>query len=172
MLAKRMAIGLHPGATVVELGAGTGSLTHGIRAAGVRDADLHLVEQAEDFAGILRQRFPEANVHCIDADSINHNLRHLRGRVDFIVSGLPILWFDRAKKSAILDASFSLLRPEGSFQQLTYLGGPPVKRALRRELQLTATLIGVAPINIPPAFVYRFQKGTRGSRRRIIRSST
>jgi phospholipid N-methyltransferase len=158
MLAKRMAMGLRPGATVIELGAGTGTLTEAIRQAGVRDADLHLVEQDERLATILRQRFPNVSVHCVDADSLERVLPELVGRVDYVVSGLPILWFDRAKKTAILRAAFNMLSANGFLQQFTYLGPPPVGRVLMSNLGLTATLVGLAPLNLPPAFVYRFRR--------------
>jgi phospholipid N-methyltransferase len=160
MLAKRMTEGLYPGARVIELGAGTGTVTEAILAAGVRACDLHVVERNREFAQILRKRFPLTEVHGIDADSVERRLPSLVGEVDFIVSGLPILWFRRAKKVAILTAAFAMLRSGGFFHQFTYTGRPPVGTRLMDELGLKATLAGIAPFNIPPAFVYRFQKNS------------
>ncbi len=159
-LARLMATDLGPGARVVELGAGTGTLTDAILARGVRPADLYLVEQCEPFVEILETRFPLASVLRADAADLCRHLPALIGTADYVVSGLPILWFAKEKKTRILAAAFSLLRPEGRFHQFTYLGRPPVGNRLLATLGLKATLIGVSPINLPPAFVYRFERAT------------
>ena len=158
-LAKLMATGVHAGACVVELGAGTGTLTTALIDVGVRQEDLFLVEQHADFAAVLRARFPRANVIEADAASLTRPLGVLRGRVDYVISGLPILWFNRDKKAVdpVRSAS-SCLKPDGRFQQFTYLGRPPVGPRLLDELGVRATLLGIAPMNLPPAFVYRFER--------------
>ena len=161
MLAKGMARGIFAGAKVLELGAGTGTLTDYIRSAGVCDKDLYLVEQNARLAAILRERFPKAGVQDIDAETVAELNPELRGRLDFVISGLPILWFNRDKKAAVLKAAFSLLRSGGVFQQFTYLGKPPISEGLLSELGLRARLISFAPVNLPPAFVYRITPGRR-----------
>jgi phosphatidylethanolamine/phosphatidyl-N-methylethanolamine N-methyltransferase len=157
-LAKLMATDLHEGARVLELGAGTGTLTDAILARGVRPGDLYLVEQHADFAQILRQRFPGAAVLQTSAESLLREIGGLKGSFDYVVSGLPIVWFDRDKKSQILEAAFELLAPKGCMHQFTYLGRPPVGARLRAALEIKAELIGLAPMNLPPAFVYRFTR--------------
>jgi phospholipid N-methyltransferase len=158
MLAKRMAAGLGPGDTVIELGAGTGTLTEAIAASGVLDRDLYLIEQNAQFVEILKRRFPGATVLRLDAADIHRSLASLAGRVDCVVSGLPILWFDGKKKLGILRAAFEMLQPRGYMRQLTYFSRPPVRGGLLRELGLTARLDAVAPLNLPPAFVFRLQR--------------
>jgi phospholipid N-methyltransferase len=153
-----MATDVHAGACVVELGAGTGTLTTALVESGVRQEDLFLVDQHADFVDVLRARFPRANVVQADAASLTRQLGALRGRVDYVISGLPILWFNREVKAAILSEAFELLKPGGRFQQFTYLGRPPVGPRLLTELGLRATLLGIAPMNLPPAFVYRFDR--------------
>lgn len=153
-----MSAGLHAGSTVIELGAGTGTVTAAIREAGVRSCNLHLIERDRRLADILDQRFPDSIVHCIDAATIEQRLSALVGRVDVVVSGLPILWFERSHKAAILRAAFAMLRTGGAMHQFTYAGRPPIGRRLMRELELTATLTGTAWLNFPPAFVYRLCK--------------
>jgi phosphatidylethanolamine/phosphatidyl-N-methylethanolamine N-methyltransferase len=161
-LAKLMASGITPGARVVELGAGTGTLTDAIVDRGVDPCDLHLVEQNARFVDVLRERFPGVNVVQTDAATLTDGLHALRGTVDYVVSGLPILWFGRDKKERILREAFGLLRPEGRFQQFTYLGRSPVGGRLLAALDLRATLVGVSPLNLPPAFVYRFERRAGG----------
>ncbi len=158
LLARLMTRGLGPGTRVVELGAGTGTLTEAILARGVYPEDLYLVERQPDFAELLQHRFPSANHLRIDARSVAESLPGLAGSVDFVVSGLPLLWFDRDTKLQILSGSFALLKPRGSFHQFTYVGRPPIGRRLLESLDLGAELIGISPINVPPAFVYRLNK--------------
>ena len=157
-LAKLMATDLREGARVLELGAGTGTLTDAILERGVRESDLYLVERHAEFAKILRQRFPRATVLETSAESLLREIGSLAGSFDYVVSGLPIVWFDRDKKSQILEAAFALLAPAGHMHQFTYLGRPPVGARLRAELGIQAELIGIAPMNLPPAFVYRFKR--------------
>jgi phosphatidylethanolamine/phosphatidyl-N-methylethanolamine N-methyltransferase len=153
-----MATGVHEGARVLELGAGTGTLTDAILERGVRPADLYLVEQHADFADILRRRFPGATVLETQAEAVTRSIGALAGTFDFVISGLPIVWFNRDKKSQILESAFTLLKPEGAMQQFTYLGRPPVGGRLLAGIGLEAELLGIAPMNLPPAFVYRFER--------------
>ena len=159
LLAKLMASDVRSGARVVELGAGTGTLTQALVDAGVRSEDLYLIDQNVAFVEILRARFPHATVLQANAAELATRLSALAGTVDYVVSGLPILWFDKDTKTRILEQAFSLLRkPGGCFHQFTYLGCPPVGSRILDRLGLTAALIGVSPINLPPAFVYRLQR--------------
>jgi phosphatidylethanolamine/phosphatidyl-N-methylethanolamine N-methyltransferase len=161
-LAKLMASGVQPSARIVELGAGTGTLTTALLDAGVRPENLFLVEQHAELAAVLRVRFPAATVVETDAAALTSSLGALRGIVDYVISGLPILWFNRDKKAAILEEAFALLKPTGRLHQFTYLGRPPIGPRLLAELSLRATLLGIAPMNLPPAFVYRLERVTRG----------
>lgn len=155
-LGKIMATGLHEGARVLELGGGTGTFTQAILARGVRPQDLYVVEQNSDFVAVLKHRFPGIHVVQCDAATLRERLGHLAGTFDYAVSGLPLLWFSREKKTQILEGSFALLKPEGRFHQVTYLGRSPVGGRILSSLRLKASLIGITPINIPPAFVYCF----------------
>ena len=158
-LARLMATDLHAGARVVELGAGTGTLTQALIDRGVRASDLFLVENNDAFASILGKRFPGATIVHADAQTLNERLSALAGVVDYVVSGLPIVWFDKDKKTRILDATFTLLKRGGALHQFTYLGKPPVGRRIMNDLGLRARLIGMTVANFPPAFVYRFTRG-------------
>jgi phosphatidylethanolamine/phosphatidyl-N-methylethanolamine N-methyltransferase len=157
-LARLMATDLDASARVVELGAGTGTLTEAILARGVQPRNLYLVEQHDAFASILRMRFPSASVIQSDAAALTETLGALAGTIDYVISGLPIVWFNREKKTQILEGALRLLRPHGRLHQFTYLGRPPIGSSLLASLSLKTTLLGLAPINLPPAFVYRFER--------------
>jgi phospholipid N-methyltransferase len=157
-LARSMAAGIGPGARVIELGAGTGTLTQALLANGVAPQHLHLVERNPRFVRILRRRFPELCVHAIDAGQLAMHFEGCRGQFDFIVSGLPIVWFRQTLKRAILGGAFTLLTPGGRFHQFTYLGRQPIESRILDELGLQAIFAGFVPLNFPPGFVYRFQR--------------
>ena len=156
-LGRLMARGCGTGARVVEVGAGTGALTRAILDTGVSESDLCLVESDERFVEILRERFPGARTVHGDATSLGEHLEDLTGRVDFVISGLPLLLFSEAQKRRLLAAAFTLLGDGGAFHQFTYGGLCPVGRRTRDGLGLRASCLGFAALNVPPAFVYRFQ---------------
>ena len=154
-LARLMTAGLASGARVVELGAGTGTLTQAILDRGVHASDLHVIEQNDEFAAILRSRFPSCAIVAGDAAHLDNHLRGLRGSVDFVISGLPLLLFGAARKAQIVQQALTMLGSRGCIHQYTYGGRCSIGRGLLARYGLRATLLGVAARNIPPAFVYR-----------------
>ena len=157
LLAKLMATGLRPGARVIELGAGTGTVTQAILDTGVRAEDLFAVEQNAQFLKILARRFPECPLVAADALSL---VEHVPGpgTFDFVISGLPLLFFSLAQKQRLLEQVFEMLAPNGALHQFTYALRCPVERGLRSRLELRSSLLGIAPFNLPPAFVYRLSR--------------
>jgi SAM-dependent methyltransferase len=59
--------GVGPGARVLDVGAGTGSLTAELLA---RDASVVAAEPSPEFAAVLRERFPAIDVHEAPAESL------------------------------------------------------------------------------------------------------
>lgn len=161
LLARLMASNLQAGSRVIELGAGTGTVTRAILDSGVRPEDLFIIEQNAEFVEILRRRFPRCPVLQADAGALGAYLGQLPDSFDFIISGLPLLLFSRRQKMRILSQAFDVLRPNGYFHQFTYAGRCPVGRELRAQLRLESSLIGFTPLNLPPAFVYRFARAAR-----------
>ena len=157
-LARLMVSGLRPGARVMELGAGTGTVTRAILGCGIAQSDLVLVERNEAFARLLAQRYPHATLLQEDATSLVASAPGLAASFDFIVSGLPLVLFSRMQKLRLLERSFELLKTGGAFHQFTYGGRCPIRRAALASLGVDAELIGIAPFNVPPAFVYRLRR--------------
>jgi phosphatidylethanolamine/phosphatidyl-N-methylethanolamine N-methyltransferase len=157
-LARLMATGLHPGARVIELGAGTGTLTEAILDRGVRPEDLFVVEQNAKFVKILARRFPRCPIIAADATELVEHVPADRASFDFVISGLPLLFFSPPQKRKLLTQAFELLGPGGVLHQFTYAGRCPVEREVRACLKLESSLLGIAPINLPPAFVYRLAR--------------
>ena len=157
-LANSMVIGMGPGAKVIELGGGTGSVTQAILNSGVSPQDLIVIEQNEEFVELLKERFPHVTVIRANAASPRHHMADLTGPADFVVSGLPLMLFPAKRKARLLSQMFGALRPKGYFHQFTYGGRCPVERSLLQSLGLEATFLRFIPFNLPPAFVYRLQR--------------
>jgi len=157
-LARCLAREFAPGHRVVELGPGTGIVTREILARGVQPSDLVLVERCAGFADHLEQEHPALTVLRGDATEPQQGLVALRGTVDFVVSGLPLVLFSREQKLRLLTECFGLLREGGALLQFTYGGRCPVaKRDLERQ-GLVAKCIGFIALNMPPAFIYRIAR--------------
>ena len=156
-LCREMAAGVDPeGGPVVELGAGTGTITHAILARGLPPERLHCIEMNPIFCDRLRARFPGVTVHQISAGACG-TLPVAEAQA--VISGLPLLSMPVALQRDILTGVVRLVRPGAPYVQFTYGPKPPVARVVRDELglvwQRSARIWG----NIPPARVYRFKKG-------------
>jgi phospholipid N-methyltransferase len=109
-------------ACIVELGAGTGSITEElVRHAGKRCRVL-IVERDADFCRRLRERFPGADIAEADARDLERLLTE-RGieSVDHVLCGLPLPSFDPSSRDHILDIVRRRLAPSGTFCQLTHM---------------------------------------------------
>ena len=157
-LARCIAREVAPGNRVVELGPGTGIVTREILARGVLPRDLVLVERCEGFAEHLEREHPAVTVLRGDATKPQEALAPLRGTIDLVVSGLPLVLFSREQKSRLLDECFGLLRERGALIQFTYGGRCPVGRRHLESLGLVARCIGFIALNMPPAFIYRIAR--------------
>jgi phospholipid N-methyltransferase len=145
---------------IIELGPGTGAFTEALIGRGVPEHRLALIEADVAFAQRLRVRFPRARVLTMDAV----HLREVAGLFDepaaAIVSGLPLLSMPVETVGLILQGAFGHLRPGGALYQFTYVPRCPVNWRLMYQMNLEATRIGSAWANVPPAFVYRFQRAS------------
>ncbi|MGW8368104.1 MAG: class I SAM-dependent methyltransferase [Gammaproteobacteria bacterium] len=160
-LARRMTRDIFPGARVVELGPGTGTVTREIRARGVADDDLLLLERCPGFADLLERDFPKLAVVRGDATRPQAMLEHRRGTIDFVISGLPLVLFSRQQKERLLQRSFELLCDNGALYQFTYGGRCPVDRRELDRLGLAARCVGFVIRNVPPAFIYKITRRGR-----------
>lgn len=153
-LCAEMVAGLDPsGGPVIELGAGTGTITEAILARGIAPGSLHSIELNPEFCARLRQRFPGVHVHQMSAGDVG---RLPVDGVQAVVSGLPLLSMPLDLQRDILTGSLARLAPNAPFVQFTYGPQPPVARALRGALRLDWQVSPRIWWNLPPARVYRF----------------
>ena len=139
---------------VIELGPGTGVFTRALLRRGVAEEDIVLVEMGVEFAALLEQRFPKAQIACTDAARI---ARFCPVPAGAAISGLPLLSMRPEKVFAILAGTFARLGEGASLYQFTYGLRCPVPRAVLDRLGLSAVRIGGTLRNVPPAFVDRPQ---------------
>jgi phosphatidylethanolamine/phosphatidyl-N-methylethanolamine N-methyltransferase len=156
-LAKLMAKEVGASSRVVELGAGTGTVTAALLANGVAPGNLYLVERDPQFIKILERRFPRCHVVAADALELEAEFGP-NAAFDFVISGLPLLCFSPEKRYRVLEQALQLLKPHGRLHQFTYAGRCPIDRDLRALLRVDSVLLGIAPLNLPPAFVYRLMR--------------
>lgn len=162
-LARMMAAAVSPNAEgVIELGAGTGVITHALIDHGIKPERLLVVEMNDVLHALLRRAFPRANVVCGDARA----LRKLTAQggafgtrpVDAVVSSLGLLAMPASVQHDILAAAFEVLHPRGVFVQYTYGPSRPVAPQVCATLGLRARRHGWAWRNLPPARVYVYSR--------------
>lgn len=141
----------HP---VVEIGAGTGVITHEILERGVSPERLLVIERDPGMAQHLRDRFPHVRVRCGDA---RHAFRMLGAeslpRAKTVVSSLPLRNLPGPEQNDVVRAMMEALTPDGQLIQFTYALGSPIAS---KRLGLKAQCLGRVWRNLPPAAVWRY----------------
>jgi phosphatidylethanolamine/phosphatidyl-N-methylethanolamine N-methyltransferase len=107
-----------PGA-VLELGAGTGSLTHGLIRAGCPPERIIALEREPELALILRRKLPCVTVIEGDATRLGQYPALRSQELSAVVSSLPIKWFSRAEQAAVVRPCLDRLGSGGRFLQMT-----------------------------------------------------
>jgi phosphatidylethanolamine/phosphatidyl-N-methylethanolamine N-methyltransferase len=111
---------------VLELGAGTGSLTQGLVRAGCPPERIIAIEREPTLVAVLRREFPAMRVIAGDAMRIGEFLAGSVERLAGVVSSLPIKWFPVAAQYAVIRPCLDLLGPGGRFLQLTNAFSSPL----------------------------------------------
>lgn len=143
---------------VIELGVGTGVMTHAILARGIAPENLLAIELNPELHRFLCATFPKVNMLCADARQLLPEAQKCGyaegGMADAVVSSLGLLSMPRELQRDILKASFECLTPDGCFIQFTYGPVCPVSRDVLEELGLFALRGGTVLRNVPPATVF------------------
>lgn len=161
-LGKLMASAIPTGARrVVELGAGTGSITQALLRVGTRPSDLCIIEMNPNLHALLQARYPNSQVLCGDAcdlEALSADWRQRQPCVDAICSSLGMLAIPEKIRLAIMTAAFNVLRPGGVFVQYTYGPKCPIGASIREHLRLERRIAGFAWRNLPPARVLVYER--------------
>ena len=158
-LARRMASNImkRDGLTIVELGAGTGTITKAILKELPNSGRLIAIEIEEKSALALKHEINDERLEIIvgDAHDLSQHLKaHRIKEVDYIISGLPFGNFNVASVNHILKEIKKNLAPLGTYVQFQYY-----LANLRQIKKIFAyTSIRFEPRNLPPAFVMTCRK--------------
>jgi phosphatidylethanolamine/phosphatidyl-N-methylethanolamine N-methyltransferase len=147
-----------PDSYVLELGPGTGVVTESLLARGLRQERLVAIEQNSKMAGMLREKFPRAQIITGDAWKMDDLLRRRREpieKVGAVISSLPLLNFPRAEAERLGEKIRAVLEPDGKWVQFTYRIHKRHPRGTT-SFQLHSTRI--VWFNLPPARVSVFSK--------------
>lgn len=139
---------------VLEIGAGTGSITKALLATGLRPDRLFIIERDCALAAFLQREFPNVHVCCGDAANASQLLYERSiGPVKTVISSLPLRNFNEPDQLYLVRAMMDSLSHDGQLIQFTYAAGCPVPR---EKLGLHAECLGRVWMNLPPAAVWRF----------------
>jgi len=158
VLARTMAayVDIDSDAPVIELGPGTGAITHALIAHGVDPKRLVLVEYNPSFCALLRDRYPQATVVQGDAYRLRDSLwKVMSERASAVVSGLPLVTKPMLTRLRLMRDAFVMLAPGAPFVQFTYSVAPPIPKSVHGVSTEASERIWM---NIPPARVWVYRK--------------
>ena len=139
---------------VLELGAGTGSLTRGLLQAGCPRQRLIALEREPRLAAALQRSFPGIATIVGDATALGEHFAQLGiDRLCAVVSSLPIKWFSVAAQRAVVGPCLALLGPGGVFLQMTNAFASPIAI---EPLGIAGERVAHVWRNLPPAQVWAY----------------
>ncbi len=147
---------------VIELGGGTGAITHALVAHGIAGRQLLVLELNEELHAHLHLQFPREMLVLGDAAELARLAADAGflddGLADAVVSGLGLLSMDRSAATRILESAFACLRPDGRFIQFTYGPMSPVMESVLAGMGLSMRRGEFVLRNVPPATVWVYQR--------------
>ncbi len=144
-----------PGQYIVELGAGTGTITRGLIKKGIPQEALYPVEMDEEFTVFMQNTLPKVNAICGDAGDLEALLPdHVKGNVCAVITGLPYTAIPLDVQRRIMEGAFKVLSPEGQVLQFGY---NPFSAVKYKELGMERDYLGSSVLNIPPAHIWRYR---------------
>ena len=154
---------------VVELGAGTGSITRALIEQGIVEQNLVLIEQDREMCRWLERRFPRAAVVRGEAAQIERILaQECASPASVVVSSLPLRNLQSGEREAIVQASLNAVPEGGAFVQYTYARHPALACA---RLGLECRKVGFTAMNMPPAGIWQITKANRAGLARNRRAN-
>lgn len=151
-MAKTIAskVNLDTSGLIVELGAGTGSVTHALLKRGVGPERLVVVEKDPHLALFLTRRFPKANIINGNATDLYQLLGDHRRNINTIVSSLPLFFLPIETVNKIGRQLTSVLSDNGRLVQYTY---QITRRTTRLPESFRRIKTKLVWLNLPPARV-------------------
>jgi phosphatidylethanolamine/phosphatidyl-N-methylethanolamine N-methyltransferase len=154
LVARQIKLG--PDEALVELGAGTGSVTKALVEAGIPKDRLFVVEIDADMCNFLRKQLPQVQVIHGDASRLADLIpARWHGKIPTVISGIPMITLPMDVQQRLTKAWFEVLKPGGNMLQYTYSLVSPLPES---KLGLKGRRKGIAFLNVPPAWVWSYTK--------------
>ena len=145
-----------PDQWVVELGAGTGTVTRVLLESGIPADRLVVVEIDPDLGAFRRRELPRARVVQGDATELRALLPGgAAGNVGTVVSGIPMLTLPPELQRRMVGSWLDVMPPDGRLLQYTYSLASPLPAA---RLGLAGRRCGLVMRNLPPAWVWSYRR--------------
>jgi phosphatidylethanolamine/phosphatidyl-N-methylethanolamine N-methyltransferase len=145
---------------IIELGAGTGTVTGAIKSRMQADSKILVVERDAHLYSILRNKFPHIRVVHDDAQHLTKILqKHHIERVNSVVCCLPLLTLPTAIRDNILAQIVQVVGAGGRIIQFTYGVKSPIPKYLLEKYNLRAEACQIIIGNVPPARVWVYHIG-------------
>lgn len=141
-------------AAVLELGAGTGAVTHSLIRCGIVPKRIVLVEIVPEMADYLAFKFPETKV--LQADAFNlpvDKLNDIALNIETVICGIPLVLLPEKKQRQFIE-QVEAVAPGKGFLLYTYCISSPLPY---RTLKLDAERLAWTPLNFPPASVWHYR---------------
>ena len=143
---------------VLELGAGTGSLTRGLVRAGCPPERIIALESEPALVAVLRRAFPAMTIIEGDATRVADYFAGYVERFAAVVSSLPIKWFPVEAQHAVVKPCLDLLGPGGRFLQVTNAFTSPL--AIDR-LGISGREVARVWLNLLPTQIWAYSARSR-----------
>ena len=139
--------------SIVEIGPGTGVFTREILSRMSSKSRLISFEINENFFKQLQGTLIDNRLTLI-CDSAENIKKHLSGKVDAVISSLPLAVIPIRIKLNILNETIDVLSSDAYFVQFQY--STNAKKILEHKFSYVD--INFTPLNVPPAFVFYCKK--------------
>lgn len=150
---------------VIELGAGTGAVTHALAAA-IPAERLLVIEREPQLFTILHAQFPQLKIVRADAIELDKVLEECGvTKVCAIVSSLPLLSMPRGIRTQIETRMGAALNLGGKIIQFTYGPTSPIPHDRWRSLRIYGKRKQFIVSNVPPAHVWVYKRDRRIKKR-------
>jgi phosphatidylethanolamine/phosphatidyl-N-methylethanolamine N-methyltransferase len=155
-------VDLHRPGPVLELGAGTGSLTRGLLQAGCPAERLIALEREPRLAAALRRGFPGISTIVGDATALaDHLARNGIDQLCAVVSSLPIKWFSVAEQRQVVAPCLTRLGAGGRFLQMTNAFSSPIAIG---PLGIAGKRVAHVWRNLPPSQIWAYHQPSPDAR--------
>ena len=139
-------------AIVVEFGLGHGNITREILSRLSPNAKLYSFEINKEFCEYVSDQINDDRLTIINEGAENIS-KHITGKVDAIVSSIPITIFPSDKKDEVLNTAYKALKPGAHFSQILY-----TKVLKKRISKIFDHLDIVRLFNIPMEYIHHCRK--------------